>query len=620
LKIELGGPVRDYLDAVTRNWLLPAPEANPAMLAMFADRDRAPYRDLLPWSGEFAGKYLTGATQVMQATGDSRLRTHLQGFVAELVTLQDADGYLGPFPMDRRLTGTAPNVGGKEGWTWDAWGHYHMIIGLLAWSEVTGDPAALSAARRIGDLFCDSFLGDKHPRLVDTGSTEMNLAPAHGLCLLFRKTGERRYLDLARQIVGEFAALDPAGKPLAGDYYRRGLAGEVFFRLPKPRWESLHPVMALAELARISPDVTFRKAFSNLWWSIARLDRHNNGGFSSGEQAQGNPYHQGAIETCCTIAWMAMTVELLKLTGDPIAADELELSTYNSALGLFSPTGRWSTYNTPMDGVRKANFHEIVFQSRPGSPELNCCSVNAARGLGLLSEWALLRDEADGALTLNWYGPGRLSTRLAGGVGVRLEMETDYPRSGSVLIKVEPERECAFTLRLRIPHWSSHTKVRVNGESVPGVEPGTYVDLARTWRPGDVIVLELDMAPRIWAGEREAEGRASLYQGPILLTYDPRFNPGKPVDPPALDARQLELSPATWSGRQAPLVFVEARSPSGSIFLCDFASAGFDGSAYRSWLRVDHARPTEFRRDRPWRTRPVGDEKVKGGSTEARHY
>ena len=157
----------------------------------------------------------------------------------------------------------------------------------------------------------------------------------------------------------------------------------------------------------------YGKAFANLWWSIARLDRHNNGGFSSGEQAQGNPYHPGAIETCCTIAWMAMTVEMLRQSGDPLAADELELSTFNSAMGLFSPTGRWSTYNTPMDGVRKANFHDIVFQSRPGSPELNCCSVNAARGLGLLSEWALMHDAKNDALVLNWYGPGQLSAQLA---------------------------------------------------------------------------------------------------------------------------------------------------------------------------------------------------------------
>src|SRR5262249_35669696 len=73
----LEGPVRRYLEEITRHWLLPAPGANPAMLAMFRDRDRLPYRDLLPWSGEFAGKYLTGATGVLRLTGDPELRRHL---------------------------------------------------------------------------------------------------------------------------------------------------------------------------------------------------------------------------------------------------------------------------------------------------------------------------------------------------------------------------------------------------------------------------------------------------------------------------------------------------------------------------------------------------------------
>jgi DUF1680 family protein len=606
LRMELAGPVQQYLAAITQNWLLPAPEANPAILAMFADRDRVPYRDLLPWSGEFAGKYLTGATQVMRATGDPRLRSHLQRFVAGLVAFQDTDGYLGPFSKGHRLTGSAPNIGGKVGGTWDAWGHYHTMLGLLLWHEATGDPAALAAARKIGDLFCDRFLGEKRPRLVDTGSTEMNLAPAHGLCLLYEKTREPRYLELARQIVNEFAAIDPKGQPLAGDYLRRGLAGEEFYRLPKPRWESLHPVLALAELARIGGDERCGKAFTNLWWSIARLDRHNNGGFSSGEQAQGNPYHQGAIETCCTIAWMAMTVEMLRLTGDPVAADELELSTLNSAMGLFSPTGRWSTYNTPMDGDRKANFHEIVFQARPGSPELNCCSVNAARGLGLLSEWALMNDAKDDSLVLNWYGPGVLRARLAAGTEVRLATHTDYPRTGLVQITVEPERAMRFPLQLRIPHWSARTTVKVNGEEIPDVKPASYLDLTRTWKPGDVIALGLDLTPHVWSGERECAGRASLYRGPILLTYDPRFNPGKPADPPPLDLARLDLKVASWPGPQPPILLVDVKTVGGPLLLCDFASAGFDGSTYRSWLRAEHAVSVPFRREHPWRSQPAG--------------
>ena len=597
------GPVRVYLDRVTVGWLLPGPEANPAILAMFRDRDRRPYRDLLPWSGEFAGKYLTGATSVYRLTRDPALKARLAAFVKDLVALQDADGYLGPFPHSHRLTGTAPNIGGKPGGSWDAWGHYHVMLGLLAWDAAVVDPAALAAARRIGDVLCDRFLGDKRPRLVDTGSTEMNLAPAHGLALLHRKTGERRYLDLADQLIGEFAALGKDGKPLAGDYLRRGLAGEPFYATPRPRWESLHPILALAELHRITGETPYRTAFEDLWWSIVEFDRHNNGGFSSGEQAQGNPYHRGAIETCCTIAWMAMSVEMLRLTADPIVADELELSTWNSALGMFTPSGRWSTYNTPMDGVRKANYHEIGFQCRPGSPELNCCSVNAARGLGLIDDWAVLGDAK--GLLLNWYGPGLVAAPVESGGSVRLVQETDYPRDGAIKIRVEPDREAAFSLRLRVPHWSARTSAKVNGQPVEGIAPGRYLDLTRTWKAGYVIELNLDLAHLYWSGEKESSGRASIYRGPILLAYDPRFNPSGQADPPALDVRSLALSPAAWDGPVPPILLVDAKAADGRIVrLCDFASAGADGSAYRSWLKVEHAPASAFGRDNPRRKRP----------------
>ena len=66
---------------------------------------------------------------------------------------------------------------------------------------------------------------------------------------------------------------------------------------------------------------------------------------------------------------MALSIDMLRLTGDPLVADELELSTFNAVFGAQSPTGRWWTYNTPMDGHRRASAHDIVFQARAGTPE-----------------------------------------------------------------------------------------------------------------------------------------------------------------------------------------------------------------------------------------------------------
>jgi hypothetical protein len=583
----------DYLRRVSDQWLKPAPDANPGMLEMFADRDRPPYRDLVAWAGEFAGKYLTGAVQVLRLTGDRDLRQRLARFVRDLTSLQDKDGYLGPWPMGSHLTNKAVYPDGRVCWNWDAWGHYHIMLGLLLWYEDTRDRRALVCARRIGDLLCERFLGAGKPRLADEGNSEMNLAPAHSLCLLYRRTGTRKYLDLARQIADvEFAGLEKGQWP-CGNYLEGPRAGLEFFELPKPRWESLHPILALAELYDATGESRYREAFERIWHSIADLDRHNNGGFSSCEQANGNPFDPGAIETCCTIAWMAMSVDMLRLTGDPLVADELELSLFNSVIGMHAASGRWATYNTPMDGVRRASAQDNVFQAREGMPELNCCSVNSARGFGLLSEWALM-DDADG-LVLNAYGPGVTTARLAGGVRVALTQATDYPRDGRVVLGVAPSRAVDFTLKLRIPRWSRRTSVRINGQAVKEITPGTYLTLRRRWKRGDTVTLAFDRSFHYWIGEQECAGKFSVYRGPLLLAYDRRFNDMAPHEVPPLVPHGLKGRKVAWRGRLPPLVLMEVEGADGrKLRLCDFGSAGAGGSPYRSWLPLAEGSGTDL--------------------------
>jgi len=513
---EFDGFLNEYLEAISENWLKVAPERNPAMLEMFADREKKPTRNLLAWSGEFAGKYLTAAVQVLRLTKDRELRDYLENFVNELVKLQAEDGYLGPWPQGYQLTGKGPNVFGAEvGGTWDAWGHYHIMLGLLLWFEETGDERTLNAASRMGDLMCDKFL-EKPGSFAGIGSCEMNLAPIHSLCLLYRKTGNQRYLDLARQIlVDEFSR--------SGKWFKTAMEGKEFYQAALPRWESLHPIMGIVELYWLTGNEDYKKAFERIWWSIVKLDRHNTGGFSSGERAKGNPYDLGAIETCCTIAWTALSVEMLKLTGSPIVADELELTFMNAILGQQSRTGRWSTYNTPMDGKRIPNTTAIGFQKRPGSEELNCCSVNAARGFGLISDWALMTD--DEGLILNWYGPSTMSAKVEG-VSVTLKQETNYPRTGHILLRVLLSRSVEFDLKLRIPYWSERSHVRINDTLVKDVAPGNYFVISRKWKHGDTIEMELDMSLHYWVGEKECKGKTSIYHGPILLAYNTKDIPG----------------------------------------------------------------------------------------------
>jgi len=348
----------------------------------------------------------------------------------------------------------------------------------------------------------------------------------------------------------------------------------------------LHAIQGIAELHFLTGDDTYRRAFEQVWRSIQRGDRHNTGGFSSGEQATGNPYDPGVIETCCTVAWMALSVDYLRMTGESTAADELERSTYNALLGAQSPTGRWWTYDTPMDGIRKASAHDIVFQARAGSPELNCCSVTGPRGLGMLSDWAVMTGGSADGLTVNYYGRGQIGVMLASGVEVTLTQDTEYPRDGIVHLHLEASRPEMFRLCLRIPQWSRETDVALNGDAVPGVAAGSYLALDRVWSTGDVVRLAFDFTPWVWRGEREAAGKASIYRGPILLAYDQRFNEVDSAEIPAIDLDRLGLDLTSTSLRPDPLLLATLQTENGMIVLCDFASAGAAGNPYVTWLPV----------------------------------
>lgn len=595
-RYSLSGHMGRIIKNIIEQWLLPLPSANPAILEMFRDRDQEPYRDLLPWSGEFAGKYITGAVQVFRLTGDERLRKHLEWFVGELASLQAEDGYLGPWPKTFRLTGNAPNcsAAGKKRPTWDAWGHYHIMLGLLLWYGQSGDTQALECTKRIAQLLCNMFLnGGK--RLVSTGSSEMNLAPIHALCLLYEITDKQQYLEMAHEIEKDFESSD------AGDYIRAALAGKAFYQMSKPRWESLHPIQGIYELHCITGDERYRTAYENIWWSIAKADRHNTGGFSSGEQAKGNPYDQGPIETCCTIAWMALSVDMLRMTGNPVAADELELSMFNASIGAISPSGRWCTYNTPMDGYRKSFVNDYDFQVRPGSPELNCCSVNSARGLGTLSDWALMSD--DNGIVLNYYGQCLIETQLASGNRVTLIQETDYPKSGTIKITVSSDKPESFYVKLRIPFWSKNTRLRVNGRKIHDIQSGKYLELAKESGKDDTWQLGLDMSLHFWAGENEYEGKTSIFRGPILLAFDPAYNESGFENVPELDAATMAAKSVNEIRWIKPwMLFEFFTEDEQKVRLCDFYSAGVTGNCYQTWMKVNNVEKTSFSRQNPLRT------------------
>jgi DUF1680 family protein len=426
----------------------------------------------------------------------------------------------------------------------------------------------------------------------------MNYSVIHAFTQLYEVTGNPQYLAMANWIVKQWEM------PGAGQYMKMALAGKEMFEFPGKRWESVHDFLGMADMYLVTGDPKYRQAFTQIWFSILKGDRHNTGGFTSGEEATGNPYNKRQIETCCTVAWIDMTLAMLRMTGDSQVADELELSAFNGNLGGQNPSGNWWTYNTPMDGTREAAAHTINFQCRAGSPDLNCCSVNGPRGMGLVAEWALMRSKS--GLALNYYGPSRFVAATPSGQRLSIKQTTDYPASGKDSIRIGLIKPEAFDLKLRIPAWSPETRVSINGKNLAHPQPGAYLSLHREWKNGDAINVQFDMSFHYWVGERECRGLTSIYRGPLLLAFDPVYNAFDPDAVPDLDAKALHPELITTNRSIQPWVLIKVRAVNGGeIDLCDFATAGAYGNYYRSWLPMRGIDPISFDPSQPiWNNRP----------------
>ena len=564
---HLTGVTGTLADNLTQNWLIGLRETNPAILDMFAERDTKPYRDLLPWSGEFAGKYLTGAHTIYSLNHNEQLKDYVVRFIEELLTYVDEDGYIGCFQKACHLTGAYSQTPSVTGATWDAWSHYHILMGLLLWTDELDRTDWQAAIYKIADLFLRTFYTGNR-RLVDIGSTEMNLAPIHIFALLYARTGNESYRRFCEEILQDLSA------PTAGDYIRHSRKGLEYYQCPKPRWESLHIIQGIAAFGKAINDPSLEQVAHQIFHSILRTDVHNTGGFSTDEQAVGNPYGNGAIELCCVIAYNALACDMLYQTGDSRIADFLELSLYNAVLGSLSPSGRWSTYNTPMEGTKCANYHSIVFQSRPGSPDLNCCSVNAARGVGMLSDWAILQQE--NTLYLNSYEA--CDVELDG--GFRLRVTGNYPREPLVKIQLTSANTTCppYKLALRIPAWSKSTTVQFADQTIHA-SGGNYTYLEPAW-DGEELLLHLDFTPHFAEGGGEYQGKCSVYYGPILYGCDQSCNRSIDIEQlPTLSRAELESARPTQRADGRWVI-----SLNNGVTLSDFYRLGITGSRYTTWL------------------------------------
>ena len=530
-----------------------------------------------PWIGEHVGKFLHAAGNMWAYSGDEKLKAKMDRMVRDLIATQEPDGYLGTYAPDKRF-GLFPGA------DWDVWCHKYCLIGLLAYYQMTGDQPALEAARKAGDLLCKIFGDGPGQKSILSAGTHVGMAATSVLepmDLLYRLTGEKRYLDFCLYITRAYDG--PKGPKIITTLLDQK---SVFKTANGKAYEMMSNLVGLCDLYRLTGEQKFLDAARIAWEDIAKNRLYITGTTSSGEHFKDNQTlpadeRDNVGETCATVTWLQLNLQLLRLTGEPRFADELERTVYNHLLGAQNPTEGNFCYFTPLLG-RKDYKRDI-----------NCCQSSGPRGISLIPQmvWGRLR----GGLVVWFYTPGEATIELANGNRVQLKSDTDFPQSGRVTLTVRPQRPAEFPIYLRKPSWCR--RFNVEGANVIA-DRGGLIELRQTWKGGESIVLDMDMTVQILPGGPSYPDCVAVQRGPQVLALDAAVNPTgqnleltalASTDPQALSLKSLSSSDLPANGSANELFETQGlvggqKSEPRAIRLVPFADASQSGTPFRVWL------------------------------------
>jgi hypothetical protein len=538
------------------------PEAVNAFRTRVDDRFRP---DAGVWQGEFWGKWMLSAVAAQRYTDDEHLKAVIRKGVEDLLATQDDDGYIGTYYDPGFVVGSC----------WNVWCQKYTLWGLLDAYELLGDPEILTAASRFMDHLM-TLVGPGKIDIVKTG--KLHGQPSTSILTpvikLYEHTKDKRYLQYARYIVGQWSKF-PDSPP---DFLNKGLTGKpVHEWFPEiDRWakayEFISNVEGLLYLYRVDKDDKYLQAAKNIYEAIRQNERVITGGIGHHDRLDRAAFHaEGLNEPCDVVYWQRLSTQLLRLTGESHYADEIERLTYNVLMASMNRDGSW--------GVRRLGLSEphLISPLHSYTYYHHCCVANVPRGMLQLAETALMTSEKDNSLVVNLYSAATADVTLPSGDKIAIEIDSNYPESGTVNLYLTCEKPISFPLKLRIPPWSLETRLKVNGNSQGNVKSGSYATIKRTWKRGDRVELQLDIRPRV-VELPDSETHMAVMRGPVVLARSELLEDNEIHEPVELkvlkdDRIQLKRTPApegVW------MAFEAATVNGDTIHLCDYASTGKD--------------------------------------------
>lgn len=464
--------------------------------AVYGGWESAPTWADINCHGHTLGHYLSACAFAYRSTGDERFKQRIDYIAGELAACQAAagSGLVCAFPKGPALV--AAHLRG-EPITGVPWYTLHKIYAGLRDAALLADSqTSREVLLRLADW------GVVATRPLSDEQFETMLATEHGgmnevYADLYFMTGNADYLTAARRFSHK-AILEPLA---AGHDYLDGLHANT--QVPK--------IVGFQRVYEATGDARYRDAAAFFWKTVALTRTFATGGIGDNEHFfpmadfARHVFSAKGSETCCQYSMLKLTRALFMHDPRTDYADYYERTLYNGILASQDPDSGMATY---FQGARPG------YMKLYHTPEDSfwCCTGTGMENHVKYRDSIYFHD--DRSLYVNLFVPSSVTWKEK---GVLLTQTTAFPEKPATRLRWTLRQALDLTLKLRHPRWSPSAVVLVNGtEAARSSEPGSYLELARTWRSGDEVELRLVMETAAeWAPA--APDIAAFTYGPLVL-------------------------------------------------------------------------------------------------------
>lgn len=456
-------------------------------------------------------------------TDDAALEARFRAIVRRVSAAQEPDGYL-----NTRFG----RAGQGERWSHLQWGHELYCLGHLFQAAVArmrtrpdADDGLREVALRAADLVCSEFGTDGRDAICGHAEVEVGLAE------LGRATGRPEYVAQAALFVERHGRGSLGEVEWGRSYFQDDVAVRDAEVLRGHAVRANYLSAAAVDVAVETEDAELLDALRGQWQRTVERRTYVTGGQGSHHQDEAFgedwelPPDRAYSETCAGVGSIMFSWRLLLADGDERYADLIERTLFNVLATSPAPDGCAFFYTntlhkrTPTQVVDpEATSPRASSSLRAPWFEVSCCPPNVARTFASLAAYVATAD--DDGVQVHQFASCTVRTVLPDGTTAAFEVVTEYPVDGRIRVRIVEDGE--WTLSLRLPEWAHGATLRDGDQPAEVVPPG-LVSLRRAFRAGDVVELDLPVAPRFTSPDPRVDavrGCVAVERGPEVMALE----------------------------------------------------------------------------------------------------